>query len=128
MPFLCLSSADGGSLRKLGSNPESLTPELMCQPQSCTSSFSFFKKKFLFYITYIIYIYIYTHTHTHTQPINNVLIVSGGQQRDSAIHTCLQFSRSVMSNSLQPHGLQHTRPPCPSTTPGAYSNSCPSSR
>ena len=33
-----------------------------------------------------------------------------------------------MSNSLQPHGLQHTRPPCPSPTPGACSNSCPLSR
>ena len=33
-----------------------------------------------------------------------------------------------MSNSLQPHGLQHTRPPCPSPTPGVYSNSCPLSR
>ena len=32
-----------------------------------------------------------------------------------------------MSNSLQPHGLQHTRLPCPSLTPRAYSNSCPSS-
>ena len=35
-----------------------------------------------------------------------------------------QFSRSVMSNSLWPHGLQHARPPCPSPTPGVYSNSC----
>ena len=34
-------------------------------------------------------------------------------------------SRSVMSNSLQLHGLQHARPPCPSPTPGVYSNSCP---
>ena len=33
-----------------------------------------------------------------------------------------------MSDSLQPHELQHARPPCPSTTPGVYSNSCPSSR
>ena len=33
-----------------------------------------------------------------------------------------------MSDSLQPHGLQHTRPPCPSPTPRVYSNSCPSSR
>ena len=40
----------------------------------------------------------------------------------------VQFSRSVVSNSLQPHGLQHSRPPCPSPTPGAYSNSCPLSR
>ena len=35
-----------------------------------------------------------------------------------------QFSHSVMSNSLWPHGLQHARPPCPSPTPGVYSNSC----
>ena len=36
----------------------------------------------------------------------------------------VQFSRSVVSDSLQPHGLQHARPPCPSPTPGVYSNSC----
>ena len=40
----------------------------------------------------------------------------------------VQFSRSVVSNSLQPHESQHTRPPCPSPAPGVYSNSCPSSR
>ena len=34
------------------------------------------------------------------------------------------FSRSVVSDSLQPYGLQHTRPPCPSPTPRVYSNSC----
>ena len=39
----------------------------------------------------------------------------------------VQFSRSVVSNSLQLHESQHARPPCPSPTPGAYSNSCPSS-
>ena len=37
----------------------------------------------------------------------------------------LLFSRSVMSNSLWPHGLQHNRLPCPSPTLGAYPNSCP---
>ena len=37
----------------------------------------------------------------------------------------VQFSRSVVSNSLWPHGVQHARLPCPSPTPGAYSNSCP---
>ena len=36
----------------------------------------------------------------------------------------VQFSRSVMSNSLQAHGLQQARLPCPSQTPGACSNSC----
>ena len=40
----------------------------------------------------------------------------------------VQFSHSVVSNFLQPHGLQHTRLPCPSPTPRAYSNSCPLSR
>ena len=40
----------------------------------------------------------------------------------------LLFSRSVASNSLQPHRLQHTRPPCPSPSPRVCSNSCPSSQ
>ena len=37
----------------------------------------------------------------------------------------IQFSRSVVSHSLRPHGLQHTRPPCPSPMPRVYPNSCP---
>ena len=37
----------------------------------------------------------------------------------------LLFSHSIMSDSLQPHGLQHARPPCPPPSPGVYSNSCP---
>ena len=40
----------------------------------------------------------------------------------------VQFSLSVVSNSLQPQGLQHVRLPCLSPTPGACSNSCPSSQ
>ena len=40
----------------------------------------------------------------------------------------VQFSRSVMSNSLRPHESQHTRPPCPSPTPGVHSDSRPSSQ
>ena len=39
----------------------------------------------------------------------------------------VQFSHSAMSDSLQPHESQHTRPPCPSPTPGVHSNSHPSS-
>ena len=38
--------------------------------------------------------------------------------------TAVQFSRSVVSNSLQPHGLQHARPPSPLPTPGACSDLC----
>ena len=49
------------------------------------------------------------------------------------LHNCthlssVQFSRSVVSNSLRPRGLQHARPPCPSPTPRVYSNSCPLSQ
>ena len=48
-------------------------------------------------------------------------------------HCCLflplvQFSRSVVSDSLQPRESQHARPPCPSPTPGVHSDSCPSSQ
>ena len=47
------------------------------------------------------------------------------------LHKCqfssVQFSFSVVSNSLRPHESQHTRPPCPSPTPGVHSDSCPSS-
>ena len=42
--------------------------------------------------------------------------------------TSVQFRCSVQSNSLWPHGLQHARPPCPSPTPRACSNLCPSSQ
>ena len=44
--------------------------------------------------------------------------------RTSRRVSSVQFSHSVMSNSLWPHGLQHARPPCPSPSTGAYSNSC----
>ena len=40
----------------------------------------------------------------------------------------VEFSRSVLSDSLRPHGLQHTGSPCPSPTPEVYSNSCPLSQ
>ena len=51
--------------------------------------------------------------------------------REILIHcttSSVQFSHSVVSDSLQPHESQHARPPCPSPTPGVYSNSCPSRR
>ena len=43
------------------------------------------------------------------------------------IDLTVQFSPSVVSDSLRPHESQHARPPCPSPTPGVYPNSCPSS-
>ena len=66
--------------------------------------------------------------------MENRLVDTAGE-RESRTNTValkhthsVQFSRSVVSDSLRPHGLQHTRPPCLSPTPGVYSNSCPSSR
>ena len=44
------------------------------------------------------------------------------------MYDSVQFSRSVVSDSLWPHELQHARSPCPSPTPEVYSNSCPSSQ
>ena len=49
-------------------------------------------------------------------------------QSSSHIHTSVQFSHSVVSDSLWPHEVQHPRPPYPSPTPGLHSNSRPSSR
>ena len=48
--------------------------------------------------------------------------------QELSIASSVQFSCSVVSNFLQPHGLQHARFPCPSPTSEAYSNLCPSSR
>ena len=53
----------------------------------------------------------------------------GGSESNMGVwEQSVQFIHSVMSDSLWPYGLQHVRPPCPSPTPRAYSNSCPSSR
>ena len=57
---------------------------------------------------------------------------AAGKAQDQAIPLLdiypVQSSHSVTSDSLWPHGLQHTRPPCPSPTPRVYPNSCPLSR
>ena len=45
--------------------------------------------------------------------------------RNKYIFNTVQFSHSVMPDSLRPHGLQHSRPPCPSPTPRVYPNPCP---
>ena len=57
--------------------------------------------------------------------IKRILLL--GTKVMTTLHS-VQFSRSVVSDCLRPHELQHVRPPCPSPTPGVYSNSCPSSR
>ena len=49
------------------------------------------------------------------------------QREENWVWSSVQFSRSVGSSSLRPHELQHTRPPCPSPTPGVHPNPCASS-
>ena len=53
--------------------------------------------------------------------------LSRGRETSPCTQFVVLFSCSVVSDSLWPHGLQHARLPCPSPTPKAYSNSCPSS-
>ena len=74
-----------------------------CNLQSC---------KYLIYIKYIFIITCYIHM----------------EQKVLTLYRSDQISRSVVSNSLWPHELQHARPPSPSPTPGVHSNSHPSSR
>ena len=50
------------------------------------------------------------------------------RKKNINLHFSVQFSLSVLSDSLRPHGLQYARPPCPSPTPGVHPNSCPLSR
>ena len=69
------------------------------------------------------------YTYTYTCIYAKTPTMECGEERQ--IYTeadSVQFSHSVMSDSLQPHELQYSRPPCPSPTPRVYPNSCPLSR
>ena len=71
-----------------------------------------------------------------------VIVIKCSESENAALHSkvngvdtaglfdfsSVQFSRSVVSDSLRPHELQHARPPCPSPTPGVHSDSRPSSQ
>ena len=52
----------------------------------------------------------------------------GQHNQEEKINKSVQFSRSVVSDSLRPHESQHARPPCPSPSPSVHSNSRPSSQ
>ena len=58
-------------------------------------------------------------------PINRWMDKEAVVRIHNGTFSSVQFSSSVMSDSLWPHESQHPRPPCPSQTPGVYSNSCP---
>ena len=61
-----------------------------------------------------------------TDHIRSSMTWRSNVKHDEVHHVSVQFSCSVVSDSLRPHELQHARPPCPSPAPGVYPNSCPS--
>ena len=64
-----------------------------------------------------------TEPHLQINPLSSLHVLVR-----SSLHMLLLFSHQVIFSSLPPHGLQHTRLPCPSPSPGVRSNSCPLSR
>ena len=69
------------------------------------------------------------HVHEKVLSITNYQGNENQNQNEMSPHICsVQFSCSVISNSLWPHKLQHTRPSCPSPTPGVHPNPCPLSQ
>ena len=71
---------------------------------------------------------LYIYHSKHIREIPNPQHSSIGLDSLYPAYSSVQFTHSVMSDSLRPHGLQHARPPSPSTAPRVYSNSCPLSR
>ena len=63
-----------------------------------------------------------------TQQVKKKLITNSNQVVYIWSFSSVQFSCSVMSNTLGPHAMQHSRPPCPSPTPGVHPNPCPLSQ
>ena len=63
-----------------------------------------------------------------TAELGNLPLVYWRTKTKVLLSCSVQFSRSVVSNSLRPHGVQQASPPCPSPTPGVYSNSHPLSQ
>ena len=78
--------------------------------------------------------YLFIHLSIHLDPLFSwipntfINLIYGEKSVINWGQGSVQFSRSVVSNSLRPRGLQHTRPLCPSPTPRVYSNSCPLSQ
>ena len=69
-----------------------------------------------------------SHENVESKTMEKIYYANRNHKQVEVAISLVQFSCSVMSDSLRPHGLQHTRLPCPSPTPGACSNSCPPSR
>ena len=95
-----------------------LIPGFLSSPTSLNKllSISFFPSLFLF-------LFLMLEKSLCKMTLTYVLKVGG-----PGVFVVIQISRSVMSDSLQPHESQHPRPPCPSPTPGVHPDSRPSSQ
>ena len=114
----------------------SLTSPLPRTPPSCTICLLFLlsipARAGLYWVLLVVLLILLTPLQQNSD-LDRCVHLRGWTEGLSYIPLCLdtksnhsvQFSCSVMSESLQPHGLQHARPPCPSPTPRVYSNSCP---
>ena len=92
--------------------------------------FCFYDWVVLFHCVYMC-VCVYIHVKEKANPIHHIFFIHSSVEGQTMLLWTLgyiQFSCSVVSDSLRPHGLQHARLPCPSPTPGACSNSCPLSR
>ena len=102
--------ADGCSLRSPRASAVTMASGGTCWIELWEPAFTFGGQKSLMAVTFLVY-WVGSREFHFTIPIDSV-----------------QFSHSVMSDSLWPHELQHARPPCPSPTPGVYPNSRASSQ
>ena len=83
----------------------------------------------MLYITYLVLIYLITGSlYILTTFLQSSFPLSLVRRKGNLFTASVQFGHSVVSNSLWTHEFQYSRPPCPSPTPGVYSNSCPSSQ
>ena len=87
----------------------------------------FSKALWHYYLPPLAFSIFFTNSIIPTSTLDNTYCLLSNTQNYS-VYQILQFSCSVVSNCLQPHELQHVRLPCPSPTPRACWNSCPSSQ
>ena len=91
--------------------------------------FNFCSSESFFYFSFSFEIYFFWHRMLDCQGFLCACLFVWFAGAGAALpFSSVQFSHSVVSDSLQPHESQHTRPPCPSPTPGVHSKSCPSSQ
>ena len=91
---------------------------------SMDSFFSFIQYSYCFFLLDLITL-VSTSRKSKEELKSLLMKVKEESEKVGLSYSWVQFSHSVLSESLWPHGVEHTRPLCPSPTPRVYSNSCP---